>query len=426
MSFSLYEIEKYASRLKPKAESPRVSWRLNGHFPYNTFNKTMKKITASVLSAAIALGGCATASKDVPTTYSSPMQFSNYTCDQITAESARLQVRLSQLEGRLDTASANDKALTGVALLLFWPAVFALGGTKEQEAEYGRLKGEHDALRQVWIQKNCTVNAATLLPGAAVQATAISAAASPIQGAPQANESASFSVGDRLTYRLREPVSGADQGESKVAISSISNGQIGFDDDSLIMNAQGTVTKGNVVRPTILGVDVSRLQAGNRFQGKYRIVAARVQDVPVDLTVNGVEVLEFSGRRINAVRIDASGYAGRDLVPGVLPVGMGATFSGTLLVEPSTGIVISMKIKSQNPMYSLDWALVGIASSGIATTATPSASTTTPSQVAPMQLPAVTQTQSKEDKLKELKRLYEAGLINAEVYSAQQKTILGN
>jgi hypothetical protein len=38
----------------------------------------------------------------------------------------------------------------------------------------------------------------------------------------------------------------------------------------------------------------------------------------------------------------------------------------------------------------------------------------------------VTQARSKEDKLRELKRLYDAGLINAEVYSAQQKAILGN
>ena len=386
----------------------------------------MKKITASVLSIAIALAGCATASKDVATSYVSPIQFSNYTCDQITAESARLQVRLSQLEGRLDTASANDKALTGVAILLFWPAVFALGGTKEQEAEYGRLKGEHDALRQVWIQKNCTINAASLLPGAVAQNATSPTTAAPIQVAPQGDGSGSFLVGDRLTYRLREPVSGADQGESKVAISSIANGQIGFDDDSLIMGTQGTLIKGSVARPTILGVDVSRLQPGNRIQGKYRIVAARVQDVPADLTVTGVEILEFSGRRINAVRLNVSGYAGRDFIPGVPPAGLGAPFSGTVLVDASTGVVISMKVKSQNPMYAYDWTLVGIANSGVTSVAPTSTSATVPSQVEPGQSPAVTQVRSKEDKLRELKRLYDAGLINAEVYSAQQKAILGN
>ena len=40
-------------------------------------------------------------------------------------------------------------------MLLFWPALFALGGTKQQEAEYARLKGEYDALQQAAIVKKC-------------------------------------------------------------------------------------------------------------------------------------------------------------------------------------------------------------------------------------------------------------------------------
>jgi hypothetical protein len=40
-------------------------------------------------------------------------------------------------------------------LLLFWPALFALGGTREEEAEYARLKGEHAALQQSAAAKGC-------------------------------------------------------------------------------------------------------------------------------------------------------------------------------------------------------------------------------------------------------------------------------
>ena len=45
----------------------------------------------------------------------------------------------------------------GVGMILFWPALFALGGTKEQEAEYGRLKGEYEAIQQAAIAKKCTL-----------------------------------------------------------------------------------------------------------------------------------------------------------------------------------------------------------------------------------------------------------------------------
>lgn len=392
----------------------------------------MKKTVASALSLAIALGGCATASKDVATAYVSPIQFSNYTCDQIIAESARIQVRVNQLEGRLDTAATNDKVLTGVALVLFWPAVFALGGTKEQEAEYGRLKGEHEALKQAWIQKSCVAAVGSGSASAGMPTTPTSPGTSvtavPVAGAnPQITQQAtsltSLGVGDRLTYTLRETTSGVSQGETKVVISSISNGQIGFDDDSLVMSAQGAVSKGNVTRPTVLGIDVARLQTGNKFQGKYRIVAARVQDVPVDLIVTGTDVVELSGRRISAVRLDASGYSSREILQGGL--GAGAPFSGTLLIEPSTGIVISMKIKSQNSMYAFDWTLVGISNSGI-----PPASTGNPQQALPSIAPvaqqstASAQPQSKEERLKELKRLFDAGLLSQDVYTAQQRAIL--
>jgi hypothetical protein len=44
----------------------------------------------------------------------------------------------------------------GVGLILFWPALFALGGTKAQEAEFGRLKGEHDAVQKTVVEKKCS------------------------------------------------------------------------------------------------------------------------------------------------------------------------------------------------------------------------------------------------------------------------------
>lgn len=116
----------------------------------------MKRITSSVVSVAIALAGCATSSKDVTTSYVSPVQFQSYDCDQIQSEALRIQARVSQLGGRLDEAATHDQQIAGVGLILFWPALFALGGTKQQEAEYARLKGEYDAIQQSAVAKKCS------------------------------------------------------------------------------------------------------------------------------------------------------------------------------------------------------------------------------------------------------------------------------
>ena len=120
------------------------------------------------------LAGCATSSQDIATAYVSPLQYSSYDCNQIIAEMQRVQVRVNQMAGRLDQAASNDKVLTGVGVILFWPALFALGGTKEQEAEYARLKGEYEALNKAAIEKRCNLPPAQ--PAAAGVAPAASAA----------------------------------------------------------------------------------------------------------------------------------------------------------------------------------------------------------------------------------------------------------
>ena len=73
-------------------------------------------------------------------------------------EVVALQAPADELAARLDKAAENDKKLV-VASLLFLPTLFAIGGTKEEEAEYGRLKGEHAALEQASGQKGCAVPA---------------------------------------------------------------------------------------------------------------------------------------------------------------------------------------------------------------------------------------------------------------------------
>lgn len=113
------------------------------------------KIATSVVTAASVLAGCATAGNDIAATYVSPAQYSNFDCDQLRQELVRVHSRVNQLTGRLNEAASNDKAIMGVGMILFWPALFALGGTKQQEAELARLKGEYDALQISVTSKKC-------------------------------------------------------------------------------------------------------------------------------------------------------------------------------------------------------------------------------------------------------------------------------
>jgi len=117
-----------------------------------------KPLTALVLSSSVFLAACAEKSQNVNATYVSPLAYQSYNCRQIEAEARRISSRTSQISGVQDNNANNDAVATGVALVLFWPAAFFIGGNKENAAELARLKGEMDAVEQASIQKQCGIS----------------------------------------------------------------------------------------------------------------------------------------------------------------------------------------------------------------------------------------------------------------------------
>lgn len=112
---------------------------------------------------AVSLSACTTAPKHIVPTSVSPLQYAQFDCAQLAAESARVRVRAAEVGGLLDQAASSDQAIAAVGMVLFWPALFFLGGNKQQEAEFARLKGEYAAIQQAAITMKC--------PGAVAPAT---------------------------------------------------------------------------------------------------------------------------------------------------------------------------------------------------------------------------------------------------------------
>ncbi|MCB1520708.1 MAG: hypothetical protein KDJ37_09040 [Hyphomicrobiaceae bacterium] len=110
---------------------------------------------AILVAGAAAISGCASSSSKVMAQYISPMQYNNYSCAQLADEGQRVSARAAQLAGVQDQKASNDAVATGVAIVLFWPAAFLVGGDDQTTAELGRLKGEFETIEKVSVQKNC-------------------------------------------------------------------------------------------------------------------------------------------------------------------------------------------------------------------------------------------------------------------------------
>lgn len=108
------------------------------------------------LPLVVAVAACSSASKDIAALDVPAAEYAGYSCERIGNEQARIQRRVLALGGKLDQAAADDKGIAIAGAVLFWPALFFLGGTREQEAEYARLKGEYNALQTVAMEKKCS------------------------------------------------------------------------------------------------------------------------------------------------------------------------------------------------------------------------------------------------------------------------------
>lgn len=106
---------------------------------------------------ALALAGCAKSADQVSAAYVSPMQFQGYTCQQLAQEAERISARAVALTGAQNRQAASDAMVTAVAVVIFWPAAFMVGGDNAQTAELARLKGEMEAIEQVSIHKKCGI-----------------------------------------------------------------------------------------------------------------------------------------------------------------------------------------------------------------------------------------------------------------------------
>lgn len=117
--------------------------------------KNNTSMAVAMITAAFIVSGCASHPEKIPTQYTSPMQYDGYKCKQIAAEMQRVSARVTELGGLQEKAASNSDVTMGVGLVLFWPALFFLDSNSAQAVEYGRLKGEFNALEQAGIQKNC-------------------------------------------------------------------------------------------------------------------------------------------------------------------------------------------------------------------------------------------------------------------------------
>jgi hypothetical protein len=116
-------------------------------------------------AAAVALGACASSADKIAPAYVSPYQYETWSCQQIAQEAEAVSARAAQLAGVQDTKRRDDTVATTVAVVVFWPAAFFVGGNDQTTAELAQMRGHMQALEQVARRKNCNIQFQQRAPG---------------------------------------------------------------------------------------------------------------------------------------------------------------------------------------------------------------------------------------------------------------------
>jgi hypothetical protein len=113
--------------------------------------------TGIAVTSLSALAACATSPKDIAPTYVSPVLYQNLSCEQLAAEAARVSQEAATATGQQSQQQGRDAVATTVGVVLFWPALFFIGGDKGNAAQLANLKGQMNAIEQANIAKGCGI-----------------------------------------------------------------------------------------------------------------------------------------------------------------------------------------------------------------------------------------------------------------------------
>lgn len=321
------------------------------------------RFSICLLSAASLIAGCASSSKDIASASVSPLLYQHYTCDQLFLENARLQSKAVELGGRLDKAAENDKAITGVALILFWPAAFALGGNKGQEAEYSRIKGENDAIQQALVLRNCgaATAPATLaampppvtaiqVPSAAGSPGALAAPSTPLPAtAPTIPKSL---VGTSFSFTDTDSLNGAARGTQRLVLTHEDGNSFEYNNGEYVTDRDGNLKRGTY---SVSGSNLYRRGAsvGQLWQAKLKSAdGASSGDIIVTATGIGSIVLS-SGATRPTLKTSIAGWvtgpSQRSYAAGV----SNEKISGQIMFDVATGLPVEYQFDTRNNSFSV-------------------------------------------------------------------------
>ena len=117
----------------------------------------MKNTILAASAAALLVSGCATNPRDIAPTYVSPVTYQNFSCNDLATEAQRVANRAATATGAQQQQATRDTVAMTAAIVVFWPALFFIGGDRTNAAELANLRGQMQAIEEASRAKGCGI-----------------------------------------------------------------------------------------------------------------------------------------------------------------------------------------------------------------------------------------------------------------------------
>lgn len=125
----------------------------------------MKHIVIFIVLILI-FSGCATKTtklKPTPVSYDQLESYKQFSCTQITSSLAILEKRAQRVAGIQNDKAKSDAILISWGWILYGVPYLFLDGNSNEKAEFEIILGQKQALEDLLIQKNCSINSTEVI-----------------------------------------------------------------------------------------------------------------------------------------------------------------------------------------------------------------------------------------------------------------------
>ncbi|MDD3597857.1 hypothetical protein [Sulfuricurvum sp.] len=126
----------------------------------------MQQIFILTIISTLIFTGCATKTtklQPTPVSHNQMEIYKQFSCTQITSSLAILEKRAQRVAGIQNDKAKSDAVLISWGWILYGVPYLFLDGNSNEKAEFETILGQKEALEDLLIQKNCSVNSTELI-----------------------------------------------------------------------------------------------------------------------------------------------------------------------------------------------------------------------------------------------------------------------